>query len=206
MSFDNNTEFSTQVDRRLRTALWVSGVVAVLAGIASLVLPHATLFAVSWVFGIYLAVSGITMIVRGASRTPRAIWRRIGLIVLGLLVVAGGAIAILVPPVGVRWIALLIGFAWLLEGIALVYSPPADHRVLTIVMAVLSIVSGILVINLPYLGAVLTVAAVGSVLIVFGIVQIATAIGWDRAPADVGDDPAPDPVASTTGDEPTRQD
>lgn len=165
---------------RLRTALGIVGVVAVLAGIAALVLPHATLFAVVWVFGVYLVVSGAAMVVRAVTGGDRALWRRIGLVVLGLLVVAGGVVAVAVPPVGVRWIALLIGFAWLLEGVSLFYSPPTGHRVLDVAMAVLSIVSGVLVINLPYLGALLTVAAVASVLIVFGVVQLVAVVAWSR--------------------------
>lgn len=181
--------------RPLRIGLLVSGMVAVLAGITSIVLPHATFTAVSWVFGIYLIVSGIALTVRGASRTASRPWRRIGLVVFGLLVLAGGVVAILVPSVGVRSIALLIGFAWLLEGIALIYSPPTEHRVLTIVMAVLSIASGVLVINLPLLGAILTVAAVGSTLIVFGVVQVVAATSRNRAAesAEHEGNAAPDP-------------
>ncbi|WIB34365.1 DUF308 domain-containing protein [Curtobacterium sp. MCSS17_005] len=177
---DETEEFSSRVSGRLRAALGIVGGVAIVAGLAALVLPHATLFAVAWVFGTYLFVSGAVMIVRAFSSSPRAWWRRIGLIVLGLLVIAGGVVAILLPPIGVRWVALLIGFSWILEGISLLYAPAQGHRALTVILAVLSVLSGILVINLPYLGAVLTVAAVGSVLIIFGVVQLISAFAWTR--------------------------
>ncbi|ROP65420.1 HdeD family acid-resistance protein [Curtobacterium sp. PhB115] len=180
MALDNETERASDVGRRLRTPLLIVGVVAVLAGVAALVLPHATLFAVAWVFGVYLLVSGMSMVGRAFVRGTGT-GRRIGLIVLGILVVIGGFVAIVHPPIGVRWVALLIGFAWLVEGIALLYAPTPAHRALTIGAAVLSILSGILVINLPALGAALAVAAVAGVLIVFGIVQIVIAIGIGRS-------------------------
>ncbi|WP_181422608.1 HdeD family acid-resistance protein [Curtobacterium sp. MCLR17_043] len=178
---DEGAGSSGAVGSRLRVALGVVGVVGVLTGLAALVLPHATLFAVAWVFGTYLVVSGAAMVFRAATTPSRVWWRRLGLVVLGLLVVAGGIVAIVLPPIGVRWVALLIGFAWILEGIAMVYSPAQGHRALTAVLAVLSVLSGILVINLPFLGVLLTVAAVGSVLIVFGVVQLTVAFNWGRS-------------------------
>jgi uncharacterized membrane protein HdeD (DUF308 family) len=184
---DEGEQFSSRVSGRLRAAFGIVGGVAVVAGLAALVLPHATLFAVAWVFGTYLVVSGAVMIVRAFSSSPRAWWRRIGIVVLGLLVIAGGVVAILLPPIGVRWVALLIGFSWILEGISLLYTPSQGHRALTVILSVLSVLSGILVINLPYLGAVLTVAAVGSVLIVFGVVQLISAFTWARFPRDDSD-------------------
>jgi uncharacterized membrane protein HdeD (DUF308 family) len=171
-----------RTDRRLRTPLTIIGVVAILTGVVALVVPHATLFAVAWVFGVYLLVSGLVMVVR-AFTERHGVARRIGMVVLGVLVFAGGIVAIVHPPVGVRWIALLIGFAWLLEGVTLLYAQTTGNRGLTITSAILSILSGILVINLPYLGAVLTVAAVAAVLIVFGIAQIVLAIDAGRAAA-----------------------
>ena len=104
--------------------------------------------------------------------------------------VDGGVVAILLPPIGARWVALLIGFAWLLEGISLLYAPAVGHRVLTIILAVLSVLTGVLVINLPNLGAVLTVAAVSSVLIVFGVVQIVEVVTAARSAAADTDAPA----------------
>jgi len=142
------------VDRRLRTAFGVVGVVAVLAGVAALVLPHATIVAVVWVFGIHLVVSGGAMVVRAVSGGGRSAWRRGALVVLGLLVVAGGVIAIVHPPVGLRVLVLVAGAAWVLEGIALLYAPGGGHRGLTMTAAVLSVLCGVLLINVPALGTV----------------------------------------------------
>jgi uncharacterized membrane protein HdeD (DUF308 family) len=179
---DSGVAAPQDTDRRMRAALTIIGVVAILTGVVALVVPHATLFAVAWVFGVYLLVSGLVMI--GRAFTERhGVARRIGMVVLGILVFAGGIIAITHPPVGVRWIALLIGFAWLLEGVTLLYAPTTGNRGLTITSAILSVLSGILVINLPYLGAVLTVAAIATVLIVFGIAQIVSGIHAGRAAA-----------------------
>lgn len=174
-------------DRRLRTALLIVGIVAILVGVAALVL-HATLFAVAWVFGIYLLVSGLSMIVRALARGIGT-GRRIGLVVLGALILAGGIVALVAPPVGVRWIAFAIGFAWLVEGITLLYAPTPTNRALTIGAAVLSIVIGVLVINLPSIGAALAVVAIAGFLILFGIVQIALGITvgrTDRSAATAG--------------------
>lgn len=49
----------------IRSASGIVGTVGVLAGLAAIVLPHATLFAVSWVFGISLVVSRAALVVRG---------------------------------------------------------------------------------------------------------------------------------------------
>lgn len=178
---------------RIRVAFGIVGAVGVLAGLAAIVLPHATLFAVSWVFGIYLVVSGAALVVRGLQVHPRVWWRQLGLVVLGALVVAGGVVAIVFPPIGARWVALLLGFAWILEGIALIYAPWVGRRALTVVLAVLSVLSGILVMNLPGLGALVTVAAVGSVLIVFGVVQLVVAFSWPHPDGERAGRPVPGP-------------
>lgn len=180
MDVEHATERSTAVDHRLRTAVAVLGVVALLAGVAALVLPHATLTAVVWVFGIYLVVAGGTLLVRAFTGGRASAWRRIGFVLLGLLVLAGGVFAIVHPPVGLRWLTLAIGFTWLLEGVTLLYAPTTGNRALAVLGAVLSFLSGLLLINLPYLGAVFAVAAVSSVLIVSGIVQLVVAITWTR--------------------------
>jgi uncharacterized membrane protein HdeD (DUF308 family) len=177
----------------IRWAFGIVGAVGVLAGLAAIVLPHATLFAVSWVFGIYLVVSGAALVVRGFQVHPRVWWRQAGLVVFGALVVAGGVVAIVFPPIGARWVALQLGFTWILEGIALVYAPWVGRRPLTVVLAVLSVLSGILVMNLPGLGALVTVAAVGSVLIVFGVVQLVVAFSWPRPEEERAGVPIPSP-------------
>jgi uncharacterized membrane protein HdeD (DUF308 family) len=190
---DQRTGSLPQGGDGLRLAFGIVGVVGVLAGLAAIVLPHATLFAVSWVFGIYLVVSGAALVVRGLRLRPGVWWRQVGLVVLGALVVAGGVVAIVFPPIGARWVALLLGFAWILEGIALVYAPWVGRRPLTVVLAVLSVLSGILVMNLPGLGALVTVAAVGSVLIVFGVVQLVVAFSWPSPEGERAGVPVPGP-------------
>jgi uncharacterized membrane protein HdeD (DUF308 family) len=70
----------------LRLASGIVGAVGVLAGLAAIVLPHATLFAVSWVFGISLVVSGAALVVTGgvvAFSWPRPAGERAGLPVPG---------------------------------------------------------------------------------------------------------------------------
>ncbi|AOX64566.1 hypothetical protein BJK06_00945 [Curtobacterium sp. BH-2-1-1] len=165
----------------MRTAVAVLGAVALAAGIAALLLPHATLVAVVWVFGIYFVVAGGTLLVR-AVPGGAPVWRRVALVVVGALVVVAGVLAIVHPPVGARWLAFAIGFAWLLEGITLLYAPDTGHRALTVVAAALSFVSGLVLITLPALGAVFVVAVVGGVLIVSGVVQLVIATTWGKTP------------------------
>lgn len=179
----HGTGSTTAFGRRLRTAFAILGTIALLAGIAALVLPHATLVAVVWVFGIYLVAAGGTLLVRAFSGDTTT-WRRVGLVVVGVLVVVGGVFAILHPPVGLRWLSFAIGFTWLLEGVTLLYAPSVGPRALTVTGAVLSFLSGLLLINLPYLGAVFAVAAVSSVLIAVGVVQLVIAVTWSRAGLD----------------------
>jgi len=186
MDVEHATAGSAPVDRRLRTAIAVLGVVALLAGIAALLLPHATIVAVVWVFGIYLVVAGATLLVRAVARGPSgtpSTWRRVGSVVLGVLVLVGGVFAILHPPVGIRWLTLATGFAWVLEGITLLYAPTAGNRALVVTGAVLSFLSGLILITLPALGAVFAVVAVSSTLIVSGIVQLVIAITWTERSA-----------------------
>jgi uncharacterized membrane protein HdeD (DUF308 family) len=183
------TTVSGSADGRLRTAFAVLGSVALLAGLAALVLPHATVIAVVWLFGIYLVVAGGALFVRAVT-ADTSTWLRIGLGVVGVLIVCGGVFAIAHPPVGIRWVALATGFAWILEGIALLYAPAAGSRALTVVGAALSILSGLLIINVPYLGAVFAVVAVASVLIVSGVVQLVVAVTWTRSGTRDEDGPA----------------
>lgn len=177
-----DTDDERIAERWVATTFTVGGIVAVLAGIAVFVLPHATLTAIIWVFAAYLVVAGVVLVARGAS--PRSGvdsgWRRAGLVVVGVLVVAGGFIAFATPSFGVRLLSFVIGVGWIVEGIGFMYEP-SDRRVFGLVAGVVCVIAGLVALNLPFVGAAISILLLGVMLVVIGIVQLAAAISIRRA-------------------------
>lgn len=167
--------------KSIRVALAVSGVLALLAGIALLVWPVKSAVIVTAIFASYLIVAGVVYIGLGIFSRAKGGWSRVGHIVLGLLYIVAGVIAFFNLNVAAATLALVvvifIGVSWIVDGVVALSLLGSDgSRVWTLLYAILSIIAGIIVLFSPVIAGFALWLLLGISLVVLGIVQIVRAI------------------------------
>lgn len=167
--------------KSIRVALAVSGVLALLAGIALLVWPVKSAVIVTAIFASYLIIAGVVYIGLGIFSRAKGGWSRVGHIVLGLLYIVAGVIAFFNLNVAAATLALVvvifIGVSWIVDGVVALSLLGSDgSRVWTVIYAILSIIAGIIVLFSPVIAGFALWLLLGISLVVLGIVQIIRAI------------------------------
>jgi uncharacterized membrane protein HdeD (DUF308 family) len=181
----DSAELSKSAINTVRTALGVSGAVALIVGILITFWPKNSLLVITVILGIYfiiagLAYAGLGIFSKGISGGARALD-----IILGVLFVIGGVIALAnvqaTAEVLAVFFGILIGILWIVEGIVtLVQSGDAPSRGWAIFFGILSVVAGIVLLFSPLWGAIVLFIIAGISLIVLGIVQIVRAFTFGR--------------------------
>lgn len=172
-----------QTDRRWRRVLaGVIGAAAVLVGMALTLRPFTSLDALT----VYVALS---LIVTGAGellgvRGGRS--RRAGLLVGGLLVLAGILAAVL-PGLTVRAIAVIAGIGYVASGATRViagWRGGTDERYASLVGGVAAIIFGLLALAWQDVTILVVALLVGPVAIIYGVRQILRAVRGTRPPRE----------------------
>ena len=181
----DSAELSKSAINTVRTALGVSGAVALIVGILITFWPKNSLLVITVILGIYFIIAGIAyaglgIFSKGISGGARALD-----IILGVLFVIGGVIALAnvqaTAEVLAVFFGILIGILWIVEGIVtLVQSGDAPSRGWAIFFGILSVVAGIVLLFSPLWGAIVLFIIAGISLIVLGIVQIVRAFTFGR--------------------------
>jgi uncharacterized membrane protein HdeD (DUF308 family) len=169
----------------VRTALGVSGVVAVILGVVLLVWPEKTIGVLAVFLGIYFLVAGVLRLGVGIfSRGMRGGARALN-IVLGVLLIFVGIVAL--KNVSTAALALVIftvafiGVGWIVEGVmALAEAGRSGSAGWSIAFGILSILAGIVVLVLPVSSAAFLLLFAAIALIVLGIVGIVRAFTFGR--------------------------
>src|SRR5688572_14966493 len=86
------------------------GVLAVIAGIVSLVWPGPTLLVIGICFGIYLIFAGVGGLITAFAVEGLSTFLRIVEVVLGLLTLLAGMILVVRPGASVAVVAFVLGF------------------------------------------------------------------------------------------------
>jgi len=181
----DSAELSKSAINTVRTALGVSGAVALIVGILITFWPKNSLLVITVILGIYFIIAGIAyaglgIFSKGISGGARALD-----IILGVLFVIGGVIALAnvqaTAEVLAVFFGILIGILWIVEGIVtLVQSGDAPSRGWAIFFGILSVVAGIVLLFSPLWGAIVLFIIAGISLIVLGVVQIVRAFTFGR--------------------------
>jgi uncharacterized membrane protein HdeD (DUF308 family) len=165
--------------------LIVRGVLGVIAGAALLALifwkPLDTLVALGLVAGAFFAVAGLMRVIMGAVAGGMNGGMRALNIVFGVLVVVLGVLAIINPGFGLLAVAIVVGVAWLFEGVAALSLLPTQHKGIWIFFGILSIVAGLAIVAFPWVSVMPLVIVVGACLAFFGILDIINGIRIRRA-------------------------
>jgi uncharacterized membrane protein HdeD (DUF308 family) len=160
----------------LPRTLIVRGVLSVLVGGGLLALlawrPVDTLAALGLFVGAFFLVVGMMRVIMGAVAAGMTGGMRALNIVFGVLVVVLGFLAMINPGLGLMTMAIIIGVAWIFEGVAALSLLPARNRGLWIFFAIVSLLAGLVIIALPWATVAPLVIVTGVFLLVFGILDI----------------------------------
>jgi len=181
--------YNSSIDRPvltgIRTALGISGVLALILGILILVWPGRTAMVVVAIVAIYAIAAGLVYAGLGIFSVQKGGWSRLGHIVLGVLFIVAGIVAFINLPAATAWfgtfVGVLVGIMWIIEGIVSLSALEwAVSRGWTIFYAVLSIVAGIVLLFAPLWGATTLWLLIGISAVVLGVVQIVRAFTLGR--------------------------
>lgn len=159
--------------------LLLRGVLAVMFGILTWLMPAVALGSLVMVFAIYMLADGILAIV-SAVRAAKAHERWGWLILEGLLNIAAGLFALLVPGLAALTIVILIAAWAVITGVALLVASFRLHmthgRLLMAFAGVLSAAWGVLLLLAPIAGALVLTLWIGAYALAFGGLMIFLAL------------------------------
>ena len=165
----------------IRVALGVSAVVALVLGILVLVWPDKTAGLLAILFGLYFLIIGIVRLAKGIFSRGISGGSRVLSILLGLLLVIAGIFALRNLESTVALLGIIIGIAWIIEGVAaLVESASDGSRWPGIVFGVISIIAGVVVLFLPTATVGVLLIIGGIFLVIAGLVQLVQAFTFGR--------------------------
>ena len=180
---------STLLDGELETALgalgrgwlWILGfgVISVLAGLAALFWPGATLLAIAIVFAVQLIVAGVFRFVAAFAIPGETGWLRALQAVLAVLSFVVGFYLLRHVALSLLVVALVLGFYWTVSGVIELFLA-IGHRELPgrawmIVSGILSVVAGVILVVMPGISLFVLTLVLGVWLIFFGAMLIARA-------------------------------
>jgi uncharacterized membrane protein HdeD (DUF308 family) len=170
------------------------GIITLLAGVVALAWPGRTLIVIAVLFGIQLIVTGIFRFVAAFAIDDLASGTRVLLALLGVLSLVIGLYALRHVLLTVLALALLLGIYWIVSGAVELFTALShremENRGWAAVLAVLSVLAGIVVLAFPGI-SLLTLAIVVSVwLVIQGIMEIILALQIRTAEAGGGSRPA----------------
>jgi uncharacterized membrane protein HdeD (DUF308 family) len=179
----SQTESPTRdfVHRIWSSAIW-SGLLAVILGAVILAWPGPSIVVTSGVFGAYLVVSGVAMVVLGFS-FPAPTASKILSVISGVASVVLGVLAFKHFDEGyaVLLLAIWVGVGFIIRGMTVLATAIADKQVpgrgWAIFFAIVSLLAGFVVLAYPFDSIVTLAFVVGIWLIVLGVVEIISGLG-----------------------------
>jgi uncharacterized membrane protein HdeD (DUF308 family) len=155
------------------------GIVTVVLGIVVLVWPDKTIVVVAVLFGIQLILAGIFRFVSALAIDDAPGGTRALLALLGVLSFIIGIYALRHINVTIAALALLLGIFWIVNGAIELFTAIGQRempgRGWTIILALLSIVAGIVVLAYPDITLLALAVVLGIWLVALGIIEIALA-------------------------------
>lgn len=174
--------------QRTRERWWgrtLFGVIALIFGLAFLLVPGFTLVLFLYLFGFFMILSGLVLI--GFSRSRARGSRHRGLnLAEGVIDIVLGIVALLAPGFTALWAIYLVGIFAILAGILQiaegVIAPRGtatfgtSNRWLLVIGGLWSLAIGVLIVVFPGAGILALLWLIGIFLIVLGVFNIATGI------------------------------
>jgi uncharacterized membrane protein HdeD (DUF308 family) len=158
-------------------AMVLRGIAAIVFGVLAFVWPHITLTALIFLFGAYALVDGVFSIIAGV-KTHAENKRWWLLLILGLLSVAAGIYAFVIPTITAFILLILIASWSIVSGVfeivgAIQLRKHISGEWLLALSGIISILFGALLLYNPVAGALAVVWLIGIYAVVYGILLLA---------------------------------
>lgn len=182
--FDENSMEGKAI-KAVRWIYAVTGVIALLAGIALLFAPAKTLVFLTTVLGFYFIITaGVRLFTAIFEPLLPAGWR-VASILTNLLIILGGVVILRNQGLSTATLSTLVvvvaGFGWIVEGVmSILESERSSSRAIAILSGALSIIAGVFVFIYPLWSATMLVIFTGAALLVFGATLIIRAIRFGK--------------------------
>ena len=156
------------------------GLVTLALGIVIVAWPKATVGVIAVLFGIQLLLFGGFNIARSVAAVEASGGARVLFAVLGVLSIVVGVLALRDLFQTIEVIAILFGLTWLIGGIIEFVSqlagPPRPGRGWSILLAIFTVIAGIIVLSYPTPSLVTLALLFGVWLIFWGVMMVSLAI------------------------------
>ncbi|MEH0422658.1 HdeD family acid-resistance protein [Streptomyces sp. B21-083] len=179
------SDSSDALARLGRSWTWLLGsaVATLVPGILVLVWPEETLHVLAVLIGLHLLVAGAFRFVAVFGREEHG--ERLPELLLAVLYVLAGVLCLRNPLQTIAVLSLIVGVLWLVSGILTLFTAIATkdlpHRGVVLGVAVLGIVAGIAVLALPTESARALTRLLGLWLVLLGLAETAVALAWRTA-------------------------
>jgi uncharacterized membrane protein HdeD (DUF308 family) len=160
-------------------------VLGVIAGVGILALllwrPADTLAALGIFAGAFFAVTGVMRVIVAAVADGLTAGMRALNIVFGVLAAVLGLLILVNPNLGLLAVAIVVGVAWLFEGVAALTLIPAEGKGWWVFFGIVSLLAGVVIVVFPWVTVVPLVIVIGACLLIFGVLDIINATRIHRA-------------------------
>jgi uncharacterized membrane protein HdeD (DUF308 family) len=177
----SSTDPADVIARLGRYWVWILafGVITLLAGVAALAWPGATILVLAILLGAQLVVTGIFRFVAALASDDLTGGTRALLALLGVLSFAVGLYALRHVLLTIVALALLLGIFWVVNGAIEIFAA-LSHREMpargwTAATGILSIIAGVIALMIPGISLVVLAVVMGAWLVIFGIMEISAA-------------------------------
>lgn len=178
----DSRELGKSAINAIRVTLGVIGVVALVFGGLLLFWPEKSALVAAFMFGIYFLIVGIVRLGSGIFTSRVGGAYRVLNILLGLLVTVAAIFILREPSLGVALLGLLVGLAWIIDGVAALVTVSRDgSRWFGILFGVLSIIAGVVVLFIPETAIAVLISVGGVFLLIGGIIALVQAFSFGRA-------------------------
>jgi uncharacterized membrane protein HdeD (DUF308 family) len=162
--------------------LW-RGSLGIVLGVLVLVWPKLTVLTFVTLVSIWLLLGGAIRIVEGVTSIREGGLGWLGSLLVGLLELGVGAYLVQRPALTTLSIITLLGLVFIFQGFAMLFSTfmsrgaSGGHRLLTLVLAALSLIAGVWLWRYPFHGTLAFVWLFGLYAIASGTMLIAMGLG-----------------------------
>ncbi len=162
----------------------ITGVLALVAGIALLFAPAKSLVFLTTVLGFYFVITAAIRLFTAVFEPLLPTGWRVTSIISNLLIILGGVIILRNQAFSTATLTTMVvivaGFGWIVEGVmSILESELSSNRALAILSGALSIIAGMFVFY-PLWSAKMLVIFSGAALLVFGVTLIVRAIQFGK--------------------------
>lgn len=163
----------------------ITGVLALVAGIALLFAPAKSLVFLTTVLGFYFVITAAIRLFTAVFEPLLPTGWRVTSIISNLLIILGGVIILRNQAFSTATLTTMVvivaGFGWIVEGVmSILESELSSSRALAILSGALSIIAGMFVFIYPLWSAKMLVIFSGAALLVFGVTLIVRAIQFGK--------------------------